>query len=238
MAERAVNPPKAILLDLDDTILNDTGCVRACWEAACAVSAPECGIEPDILLRAIHRSAKWFWSDPERHRVGRLDLKVARAEVARIALAGFGIRDYSLAEKVGGIYHERREQGIEIFPDSVATIQWFLEQGCRLALVTNGAAEPQRNKIVRFGLASFFDSILIEGEVGFGKPDERVYRLALEALEILPGDSWMVGDNLEWDVAQPQRLGIFGVWVDGAGKGLPVLDNSVRPDRVIKRLSD
>src|SRR5687768_6287230 len=124
MAERAVNPPKAILLDLDDTILNDTGCVRACWEEACAVYSPECGIDPDILLRAVQRAAKWFWSDPERHRIGRLDLKIARAEVARIALATFGITDYSLAEKVGGIYHERREQGIEIFPDSIATIQW------------------------------------------------------------------------------------------------------------------
>ena len=91
---------------------------------------------------------------------------------------------------------------------------------------------------MRFGLASFFDSILIEGEVGFGKPDERVYRLALEALDTPAGDSWMVGDNLEWDVAQPQRLGIFAVWVDGAGKGLPAVDNTVRPDRVIRKLSD
>ncbi len=31
----------------------------------------------------------------------------------------------------------------------------------------------------------------------------------------------MVGDNLEWDVAAPQRAGIRAVWVDRRGAGLP-----------------
>ena len=31
----------------------------------------------------------------------------------------------------------------------------------------------------------------------------------------------MVGDNLEWDVAAPQRLGMSGVWIDARGRGLP-----------------
>jgi putative hydrolase of the HAD superfamily len=79
--------------------------------------------------------------------------------------------------------------------------------------------------------------MFIEGEVGFGKPDERVYRLALETLDVGPKDAWMVGDNLEWDVAQPQRLGIFAIWIDGKGSGHRKLD-SIRPDRTIRRLSE
>ncbi len=67
----------------------------------------------------------------------------------------------------------------------------------------------QRSKINRFGLADLFDLILIEGEVGFGKPDPRVYERALESLGVAAGDTWMVGDNLEWDVAEPQRQGIL-----------------------------
>ena len=52
----------------------------------------------------------------------------------------------------------------------------------RLALVTNGAASLQRQKIARFELEPLFDLILVEGELGFGKPDERIYRLALNEL--------------------------------------------------------
>jgi putative hydrolase of the HAD superfamily len=46
----------------------------------------------------------------------------------------------------------------------------------------------------------------------------------------------MVGDNLEWDVAAPQKLGLFTVWIDRHGKGLPA-DCGVRPDRIVRALS-
>ena len=42
----------------------------------------------------------------------------------------------------------------------------------------------------------------------------------------------MVGDNLEWDVAAPQRLGLRAVWVDGPGRGLPKARG--RTDRIIR----
>ena len=229
--------PRAVLLDLDDTILNDTGCVQACWEAACDSCAPQAGIDSVVLLEAINKSADWFWSDPERHRVGRLDLLVARTEVVRLALVALGVENAELARQIGRIYHDRRAEGIELFPDAIETLQWFRDSGCRLALLTNGEGQAQRSKITRFGLEAFFDAMFIEGEVGFGKPDERVYRLALETLDVGPKDAWMIGDNLEWDVAQPQRLGIFAIWIDGKGSGHRKLD-SIRPDRTIRRLSE
>jgi hypothetical protein len=70
--------------------------------------------------------------------------------------------------------------------------------GIKLALITNGAAEPQRAKVVRFALEQRFDHIQIEGEHGFGKPEERAYKHAMEKLGVGPHETWMVGDNLEW----------------------------------------
>jgi putative hydrolase of the HAD superfamily len=87
--------------------------------------------------------------------------------------------------------------------------------------LTNGAAQAQRPKVARFDLARRFDHTQIEGEVGFGKPEERAYRHALQALAVEPHQAWMVGDNLEWEVRAPQRLGIFAIGHDHAGAGLP-----------------
>lgn len=78
--------------------------------------------------------------------------------------------------------------------------------------MTNGGSDQQRNKINRFGLNDLFDAILIEGEMGFGKPDREVYTTALDSLNIEPDAAWSIGDNLEWDVWGPQQLGIFGIW--------------------------
>ena len=107
----------------------------------------------------------------------------------------------------------------------------------RLALITNGASEVQRGKISRFALEHRFEHIQIEGEHGFGKPDEQAYRHALSALALQAHDVWMVGDNLEWEVAAPQRLGIFAIWHDAYEQGLPA-GSSIRPDRIISRLPE
>jgi putative hydrolase of the HAD superfamily len=229
--------PKALLLDLDDTILDDSGSVDDCWREACRIGAAECDVAPDTLYSAIKSAGNWFWSDPERHRIGRLDLQTARIEVARLALRKLGVEHTGLADKIGSAYHDRREERLEIFPDALETLQWFRDQGCKLALLTNGNGQPQRRKIETFGLSRFFDHIFIEGEVGFGKPDERIYRLALESLDVAPAEAWMAGDNLEWDVAQPQKLGILGIWINPSGDG-PAKLRAVQPDRVVRRLSE
>nr|QQZ52071.1 HAD family hydrolase [Phenylobacterium glaciei] len=61
----------------------------------------------------------------------------------------------------------------------------------------------------------------IEGEAGFGKPEEQAYLHAMAALGVKPHETWMVGDNLEWEVAGPQRLGIYAIWHDHLGSACP-----------------
>jgi putative hydrolase of the HAD superfamily len=57
----------------------------------------------------------------------------------------------------------------------------------------------------------------------------------LEGLAVSASDAWMVGDNLEWDVEQPQRMGMSGIWIDIQGAGLPE-GCTVRPTRIVKAL--
>ena len=45
------------------------------------------------------------------------------------------------------------------------------------------------------------------------------------------------GVGLEWEVAAPQKIGIFAIWMDSRGKGLPESTN-IRPDRIIKALPE
>ena len=230
--------PHAVLLDLDDTILDDSGNVAHCWREACFAHRRELGaVDPGALYEAVQRARGWFWADPERHRNGRLDLQAARREIVRMSLAEIGGDAPALAEKIAKRYSTQRDLGIQPFAEAVETVRWIRESGCRLALLTNGSGVDQRSKVARFGLADLFDLILIEGELGYGKPDTRVYRLALEKLGVTAAEAWMVGDNLEWDVAAPQRLGIFGIWVDACGVGLPP-EHTTRPNRIVRRLSE
>ncbi len=230
--------PKAILLDLDDTILAFSGSADACWQEVCQRFAPQIdSLTPETMFKAIEKSRNWFWQDSERHRRGRLNLLVTRREIVAAALLGLGIESPVLVNQIADTYAHEREEVIQPFPGAIDTLRYLQQQGVRLALLTNGTADEQRGKINKFDLAPFFDCILIEGEFGVGKPDERVYRFALEQLDVKPEETWMIGDNLEWEVAMPQRLGIFGIWVDFADTGLPEF-SLVHPDRIIRTLAN
>jgi putative hydrolase of the HAD superfamily len=232
--------PRAVLLDLDDTLVNDTGHVAACWGEACDACHAglfERSIDRATLLASIRAASDWFWSDPERNRLGRLDLREARREVARLSFHHLGIDAPALAVSLGDSYTDRRHARLELLPAAIDTLSWLQAHGCRLALLTNGSGAAQREKLARFALTDLFDTVLIEGELGFGKPDPRVYAMALRELAADPVAAWMVGDNLEFDVAVPQRLGLVGVWVDAAGAGLPE-GHSARPDRIVRSIGE
>jgi len=50
-------------------------------------------------------------------------------------------------------------------------------------------------------------------------------------------EAWMIGDNLEYDIKAAQKLGVFGIWVDWRGKGLPESTN-IQPDRIIQTIAE
>jgi putative hydrolase of the HAD superfamily len=224
---------KALLVDLDDTLLDYSGGVHACWESACE-AVPK--VERAALLAALVDARQWFWSDPVRHRRERVDMLSAWTKIAARALEVCGETDARAAAALAEVYAERRRAAWRLFPDAADFLARLHELRVPLALVTNGDARHQREKIARHDLARWFDVILIEGEMGYGKPDEAVYREALRRLGVAAMDAWMVGDHLEFDVAAPQRLGLRGVWLDRAGAGLPATA-AVVPYRVVRDLS-
>ena len=134
-------------------------------------------------------------------------------------------------------YATMRNEKLKPFPGAIDTLRRLKGQGRRLVLLTNGSSESQRGKIDKHGLAEFFDHIQIEGEFGIGKPDERAYRNALDALDVRPSDAWMIGDNLDFDIHAAQQLGIYAVWVDAHGNGLPD-EITVHPDRIVRSISE
>jgi putative hydrolase of the HAD superfamily len=226
---------RALLLDLDDTLLDYSGGVDDCWASACALAAP--AVAQEGLLTALAAARRSFWRDPEHNRRERVNMRRAWAQIAALALEQCGA-DARLGAAIAEAFATSRHAKMALFPDALALLTAVRECGVPLALVTNGDAREQRAKIERHDLARFFDAIVIEGEFGAGKPDEAVYRTALAGLAIEPGpDVWMVGDHLEFDVAGPQRLGLRGAWLDRAGTGVPT-GSVVRPDHILRGLNE
>ena len=235
--------PTAILFDLDDTLLVAFGPARSQWQRTIAAFADRLGaVEAHHVATAIHASSDDLWADPSRHKYWRHRIDEARRKIvadafAALAAEGHAPPPQAVGDALADAYNALHDEELAMFPDAHETLDELKRRGVRLALITNGAGPPQRAKVVRFALEHRFDHIQIEGEHGFGKPEEQAYTHAMGVLGVAPRDTWMVGDNLEWEIAAPQRLGIHAIWHDGYGQGLP-RDAPARPDRIIRRLPE
>jgi putative hydrolase of the HAD superfamily len=197
--------PRAMLIDMDDTILSAYGRPEIAWNQIAEEFADEYGPFSPNQVAALSSGGHVLSSD--------------------------------LAARLANRFTTFREEAMYVFPGAHDAIDALKAHGVKLALVTNGAAETQRAKVERFELTHRFDHIQIEGEHGFGKPEERAYLHAMQALGVSAKDTWMIGDNLEWEVVAPQRLGIYAIWIDVHGEGLPT-ESAVKPDRIIRSLTE
>lgn len=233
------SPPRAILFDLDDTIVVAGDRLEVLRGVAREFAAELSPMKPDDIAVRVEVALAAFWSDPERHRTARFGIPEARRQVIRETFAAIRTEDLSsdLADRFAARFTAVRDSLTALFPRARETLETLKARGVRLALVTNGGSATQRAKIARFALSELFDHIQIEGEHDFGKPDPRAYLHAMAVLGVGAHETWMVGDDLEWEVAAPQRLGIFAIWHDGFGRGLPA-GGAIRPDRIIRAISE
>jgi putative hydrolase of the HAD superfamily len=233
--------PAAMLIDMDDTILSAYARPELAWNIVATEFAAEIGpIAPQQVAGAIVEAARKFWAVAGaewRLKLAEARHKVVRDGFAALAAAGNAALPEDLAIRLADRFSAYRDEQMFVFPGAHDAIDALKARGVKLALVTNGAADAQRAKVERFALTHRFDHIQIEGEHGFGKPEERAYRHAMDALGVTAQQTWMIGDNLEWEVEVPQRLGIYAIWIDVYGDGLPE-GSTVKPDRIIRSLTE
>lgn len=221
---------------MDGTILDWTTGMEDSWLASCEAHCDGLFVPAD-MHNAIKERRLWFWSDPVRAKQGRMALDAAAREIVRRAFIDHGLDSVDLAHRIADDYRARRLAVLFPYPGAIETLAAVRERGIRTALLTNGEARNQRQSVERHALEQYFDCIVIEGEFGVGKPDERVFRHALASCGARVETTWMVGDSLEADIAPAVRLGMHAIWVDEAGEGVP--DGApAQPHRVVRTISE
>lgn len=199
-----------VFFDLDDTLIAYNVEKEDCWRTACSQQVLPPGTPPvDELVMVLEEQSAWFWSDPERDRTGRLDMLGSRRKIVRQALQSLGIDDEHLAHAIADTYHSERDRRMYRYPGVPEALRRLRDMGIRTGLITNGSSEAQRAKLARFELAEHFeeDLVFIEGEMGYGKPDIRVFLRAMAAVGVDGERLWMVGDSYRKDIVPPSELG-------------------------------
>lgn len=123
-----------------------------------------------------------------------------------------------LTELVGELRRSHDELNLwrKVRPGTEEALEALQTAGIQLGVISNseGAIVELLEKV---GLAKYFETIIDSGRVGVNKPDERIFRIALEQLNATAETSVYVGDVPAVDVDGARAAGLRAVLIDGYG---------------------
>ncbi|VXB35209.1 HAD family hydrolase [Nocardioides sp. AX2bis] len=201
---------KAVLFDLDDTLVDQEGAA----DAAVVAFAAEHGIH-DVEVRR-----RWSAISAVHYgRYQRREVTFAEQRRARVReLLSLDVSDDDADDLFGG-YLRRYEAGWTLFDDAVPALRRARSAGLAVVVLTNGDEEQQRRKLRLLGLEDEVSTLVASSSLPAGKPDQRAFRGALARVGVHASEALMVGDSLEDDVRGALRAGLGAVLVDRTGDG-------------------
>lgn len=197
-------PPRirAVCLDIDDTLVDFTSSARR------------------ALYDLIGRDDMWpRWQRTTDEHVARVvsgELSYDAMHRARTK-AFFADLGALLDDDLVATLEERRCTQLrttwQLFSDAVPCLDWLRAAGIKLAAVTNASGQHQRTKLAGLGIARFFDTLVIAGELGAAKPDPVIFHTACARMGVSPAETLHVGDLLDTDAVGARDAGLHGVWL-------------------------
>jgi len=252
---------KAVLFDLDDTLLWDDRAVQEAFDATCLEAAERVAVDPKALEAAVRKEARalyesyetfpftqmiginpfeGLWGNfregaaPEFRLMERL-VPQYRADAWTRGLLALGVDDPALGAELGERFPAIRRSLSYVYEETYEVLD-AIRGNAKLLLLTNGSPDLQKEKLAGVPkLSPYFDHIVISGDFGRGKPDPGIFRHALSLLGIEPEDAIMIGDKLTTDILGSSRVGMDNIWINHHGADI---GEHTAPKHTVTRLRD
>ena len=119
--------------------------------------------------------------------------------------------------------YKKNQQKLQMSNITKSILELAKENNVKLGIITNGPSEHQWSKITALGVESWInrENIIVSGDYGINKPDDRIFEIMKEKLQ-LPNDSlYYIGDSIENDVVGANNAGWKSIWINRYKQKLP-----------------
>lgn len=143
----------------------------------------------------------------DAYRAQQISKDLLRSKRFQITLEEIGIHDNALGTRLGDLYVNIISQKVYLLPYAMELLE-YLKPNYSMSIMTNGFKEVQYPKIKQSGIGHYFCHTFISEEIGFNKPDIRIFEFAIQTLNIEPKEILFVGDDWEVDILGAARAGM------------------------------
>jgi 2-haloacid dehalogenase len=151
-------------------------------------------------------------------------------EALDYALAQYGVGEPGLKDEIMALYLK-----LDAYPEVVEALEAVKAKGKLTAILSNGSPSMLESAVRHAGVERLLNSVLSVEDVGIYKPSRRVYRHAMQKLQIQEAASVCFVSANTWDAQGAAQFGFQSVRVDRFG----LQDDRIpgRPAAYIKDLS-
>lgn len=142
-----------------------------------------------------------------------LDRHLRRADHARWDRINTYLHLERLVSRLAAQHERSQPRSYRLEDGVVEALTRAREAGWTLAVITNGGRRSQPAKIRSAGIADLVDAICISSHDGFAKPDPRVFRTAAARAGTTLEGAWVIGDDLDQEIAGARESGLRSVWL-------------------------
>ncbi len=191
---------KAVLFDVDNTLIDFMKMKRACCKAAidAMISAG--------LKMSESEALKQLYELYEIH--GIESQRIFQKFTKKI----YGKENYKLISHGVIAYRKMRESYLVPYAKVIPTLLELKRQGYRLAIVSDAPIMEAWMRLAALKLDDFFDAIVTKADARKQKTSPAPFKLALRKLNIQPSEAIMIGDRISRDVNTAKKLGIHTVY--------------------------
>lgn len=189
---------KAVLFDLDGTLLNRDASIR------------------NFLVNQYERFSYCLGHIKKELYISRfIELEcrgyVWKDKVYQQLIDEFTVKGLSPDDLLNDYVQHFKEHCVS-FPNLIDMLEKLQNQSISLGLITNGLGQFQMDNIRALGIEKYFQVILVSEWEGIKKPNPEIFFKAINSLGVLPNESFYVGDHPENDIHAAQAIGMIGVW--------------------------
>jgi putative hydrolase of the HAD superfamily len=218
----------AVLLDVDDTLLDTRAAFFAAIRAVAGTWLSHLDDEryDEVALRWIADVGGHFRTYT-RGEISVLEQRRRRAADLQETFGGDPLDDAAFAawDEAYGVAFRASWR---LHDDALPFLAAVEAAGRPVGALSNSSRTLSVEKLDRLGLADRLPLLVTPDDLGFGKPDPRVFALACERLGSEPRTTAYVGDELDVDAQAATAAGLVGVWLDRRGTGDAPVEGAVR----------
>ncbi|MEX0773791.1 MAG: HAD family hydrolase [Balneolales bacterium] len=201
---------KFIYFDLDDTLLDHRSAQKRALEELHLNSAILKDTSSHIFLETYNRVNDQLWQDFRSSLIDRHELQRLRFELTLKELE----LETSFHAELGDYYRKSYQsgwswiEGAEAFYNEISKVY-------DVGLLTNGFSETQQKKIRQFDFNKTSRHIVISEDIGYLKPDSRIFDYATKLTGLNPDQILYVGDSYQSDIIGGSQFGWKTAWFTG-----------------------